>query len=88
MKIKKGFVLRSVAGQHVVIATGEASKEFYGMIKVNETGADIWQALIEECQEEEIVHRLVDKYKIDEDTARDSIRTFINKMDQAGFMTE
>lgn len=88
MKIKKGFVLRPVAGEYVVIATGEASKDFYGMVKLNETGADIWQALIEECQEEEIVQRLVDKYEIDEDTALSSIRKFVKKMEQAGFMAE
>lgn len=34
MKIKDGFVLRQVAGQGVVIATGEASKEFSGMVKL------------------------------------------------------
>ena len=32
MRIKKGFVLREVAGQIMVIATGEASKDFHGMI--------------------------------------------------------
>lgn len=88
MRIKKGFVLRPVAGEYVIIATGEASKEFYGMIKVNETGADIWQALIEECTEEEIVQRLTDKYEIDKDTALSSVQAFVKKMEQAGFMAE
>ena len=32
MRIKNGFVLREVAGQNMVIATGEASKDFHGMI--------------------------------------------------------
>ena len=31
MRIKNGFVLREVAGQIMVIATGEASKDFHGM---------------------------------------------------------
>ena len=43
MKIKDGFVLRQVAGQGVVIATGEASKEFSGMVKLNGTGSFIWE---------------------------------------------
>ena len=38
MRIKEGFVLREVAGQAMVIATGEASKEFHGMVKLNESG--------------------------------------------------
>ena len=35
MKLKPGFVLREVAGQALVIATGELSKQFKGMIKLN-----------------------------------------------------
>ena len=38
MKIKNGFVLRDVGGQAVVIAVGEASKTFHGMINLNATG--------------------------------------------------
>lgn len=45
MRIKDGFVMRDVAGQAVVIATGEASKDFHGMVKLNETGAVIWRGL-------------------------------------------
>ena len=42
MKIKDGFVLRDIAGDTVVIATGELSKTFHGMIKLNSTGKEIW----------------------------------------------
>lgn len=45
MKIKNGFVLRDVGGQAVVIAVGEASKTFHGMINLNVTGKEIWQEL-------------------------------------------
>ena len=45
MKIKNGFVLREVAGKAVVIAVGEASKSFHGMINLNGTGRDIWQGI-------------------------------------------
>ena len=38
MKIKDGFVLRDIAGDTVVIATGEISKTFHGMIRLNSTG--------------------------------------------------
>ncbi len=42
MKIKKGFVLRDVAGRSVVVATGAAAKRFRGMVMLNETGKEIW----------------------------------------------
>lgn len=39
IKIKEGFLLRKVAGDHVVVPVGEAGKVFHGMIRLNDTGA-------------------------------------------------
>lgn len=39
MKIKNGFILRNVSDAYVVVAVGEAAKDFNGMITLNETGA-------------------------------------------------
>ena len=44
MKIKNGFVVREIAGECVVVALGEASKVFNGIIKLNETGKIIWNS--------------------------------------------
>ena len=44
MKIKKGFVLRVVGGENVVVPVGAMSKVFHGMINLNETGAFIFRA--------------------------------------------
>lgn len=88
MKIKDGFVLRKVADQYVVIATGEASKDFYGMVKLNESGADIWQGLIDGCDEAGVVRRLMDKYDLEEEKAKESVKKFMEQMESAGFLTE
>ena len=47
MKIKNGFVVREIAGECVVVALGEASKIFNGIIKLNDTGRIIWNMLAE-----------------------------------------
>ena len=39
MKVKNGFILRKVGKQYVVAATGEASRNFTGMIRLNEEAA-------------------------------------------------
>ena len=39
MKIKKGFELRNVCGEHVVIATGIENVDFSKMITLNESAA-------------------------------------------------
>ena len=47
MKIKEGFILRQVAGTWVVLATGADTIDFNGMIKLNDTGAMLWNLLAE-----------------------------------------
>ena len=42
LKIKKGFILRKLGTEHMAVAIGEASRNFNGMIRLNETGAFYW----------------------------------------------
>ena len=60
MKIKAGFIKRDVAGKTMVVATGELSKQFKGMITLNETGKFIWEFLEKGATEEEIVEKLLE----------------------------
>jgi len=48
MKLKEGFMLRQVAGEHVVLPVG-ADVDFNGMITLNETGAFLWNRLEQEA---------------------------------------
>ena len=87
MRIRNGFVLREVAGQYVVIATGEATEHFHGMIRLNETGKDIWQALAHGCSEGEIAERITEIYSVDIEKAAADVRAMLEQMEQAGFLT-
>ena len=60
MRIKDGFVMREVAGQTMVIATGEASRNFHGMIKLNSTGKMIWEGLMQGLSRQEITERITE----------------------------
>ena len=44
MKIKEGFVLRQVAGQNIVLSTGN-ELDMNMMITLNDTGAFLWEHL-------------------------------------------
>ena len=86
MRVKDGFVLREVAGQTMVIATGEASKDFHGMIKLNKTGKEIWQGL-QACETEaQIVEKLQEKFEVESEKASEDVKAFINKMEEMGFL--
>lgn len=86
MRIKQGFVLREVAGRAVVIATGEASKAFHGMIKLNATGADIWRGLSEGLTDAQIADRLVERYGADGEAAAADVAAFVRDAREAGFL--
>lgn len=86
MRIKNGFVLREVAGQIMVIATGEASKDFHGMIKLNSTGKVIWLALQEGLEECAIAKRLQEQFDVDAEKALEDTRGFLKQMEEMGFL--
>ena len=86
MRIKKGFVLREVAGQIMVIATGEASKDFHGMIKLNSTGKEIWLGLQEGLSEEDIAKRMAEKFDVEQDKAAEDTHAFLKQMEEMGFL--
>ena len=84
MKRKNDFIIRKVAEQYVIVAIGEESKRFNGMIKVNTSGAFIWDLLENEIDLETIVKSILVKYDIDEDTARADAEKFIGVLKNAG----
>ena len=85
MKIKKGFVLRIVGGENVVVPVGEMSKTFHGMINLNETGAFMWKFFSEEHTLEEGVAALLTEYDVDEGRARADVEKFMNAVMKNGF---
>lgn len=85
MKIKKGFVIRKVGGDSVVVPVGEMSKKFHGMINLNETGAFLWQFYTEEHTLDEGVNALLSEYEVEETLARADVEQFIQTITENGF---
>ena len=84
VRIKDGFVLRDVAGQTVVIATGEASRDFHGMVKLNGTGRVIWEGLSRGDDAEDIAQELAKSYDVDLETAQRDVASFVATVQKAG----
>ena len=83
MKVKDGFILRKVGRQFVVAATGEASKNFNGMIRLNDEAAFAFGLLQEGISEEELVAALVEKYGGNEAEVRVDVANFLAKLGEA-----
>lgn len=86
MKIKKGFVCRTVGGEHVVVPVGEMTKVFHGMINLNETGAFLWRLFSDGATKESAVKALTIEYEVDEKLADADVEKFITVLEKNGFV--
>ena len=69
MQIKKDFTIQKVGSSYVAVAVGESSKNFHGMIRLNETGAFLWKLMAEkDCSEEDLVIAILAEYDVDRAT--------------------
>lgn len=87
MKLKNTFLLRSIAGQTVVLPTS-AELDLNMMITLNETGAFLWERLVEETDEAALVEALLGEYDVDADTAKNAVSGFVKKLRDNGFLAE
>ena len=83
MKIKDGFILRKVGKQYVVAATGEASRNFNGMIRLNDEAAFAFAQLQDGTTEEELVAALEEKYGGKAEEVRADVANFLAKLKEA-----
>lgn len=80
MKIKEGYILRNVAGSFVVVPVGNATLEYNGMMNLNETGAFLFEKMIEGISREDLIKALTDEYDVDDETAEKDVDAFIEKV--------
>ncbi len=84
MKLKYKFVTNEVAGKTVAVAVGEDLESFGGFIKLNETGAFIFNLLREEISKEEIVTAILGEYDVSEEQAVKSTEEFLEYLSSFG----
>lgn len=84
MKIKQDFVLRQVAGTHVVLPIGKATVDFNGMVTLNETGAFLWRLLEQGIAREALADALTAEYSVSRETALQDVDDFIAMLEPVG----
>lgn len=90
MKIKKNpeLIMRNIAGETVLIPTGSFAGKFNGIINFNGTAAFIWEKMEEVSSREELVQLILDRYEIDEDTARKDVNGFLDTAIHVGYAVD
>lgn len=88
MKIKEGYMLRNVAGNHVVVPLGKEAADFNGMVSLNDTGAFLWKLMEKGCTRDQLVEAVLGEYDTDEEEAGKAIDRFLRKVMENGFAEE
>lgn len=86
MKIKDGFIVRSVAGSNIVVPTGSARVDFNGIMTLNESGMFLWSILEKGAEKNDLLKAMLSEYDIDEATASADIDRFLSKLEEAGIV--
>ena len=88
MILKEGFILHNVGDEHMVVATGEAGKLFNGLVRNNGTANFIFERLLKETSEEQIVEAMLEKYDASREQIASDVKRVINQIREAGFLDE
>ena len=87
MKIKKGFVVKEIAGQNVVIALGSASKIFNGIIKLNDSARFVWDMLVLGKEKEEVIAAMSEEYEdVDREVLEKDFDAFVETLKGANIL--
>ena len=78
MQINKDFTIQRVGASYVAVPVGETSKTFHGMVRLNETGAFLWNLMVgADKTEEELVAALLDEYDVSREIAERDVHRVV-----------
>lgn len=87
MKTKKGFKLREVCGEKVLLAEGVENIDFSDIISMNSSSAYLWEQVEgKEFTTEDMAKLLTDEYEVEYDVALEDSRTLANQWYKYGII--
>ncbi len=87
MKIKKGFTLREIVGEKVIVGEGIEQVDFNRIISVNESAAYLWNALQgKDFTTGDAAAALQTEYEVDAATALQDVKELLNDWQEAGLL--
>ena len=85
MKIKEGFTLRTICGEHIVIGEGLSQVNFNRMLSLNGTAAWLWEQLQgREFSQEDAVNLLLDHYEVTPELAGEDVQKLMEQWKSLG----
>lgn len=85
MKTKKGFVLRNVCGENIIVAEGKENIDFTKIISMNETAAYLWKNVEgKDFDPDTLKNLLMKEHEVEETTADADAKTIAKQWIEAG----
>lgn len=89
MKLRKGFALREIGTDHVVVPEGIEVIDFNKLISLNGSAKYLWEALQgKDFTVQDVAKLLTDKYEVAEETAKADAAALIAKWTAIGLTEE
>lgn len=88
MHIPKGFHVRQILDETIAVPSGEVSKQFSGIVSLNEVGQFLFEQLQSEQTTESLVCALLDHYEVEQETAQKDVDEFLGHLRSAGLLVE
>lgn len=79
MKIKDGYILRSIAGENIVLPSGD-ELDLNIVITLNDSARFLWERLETGAEEAELVEALLGEYDVDRAAAEQAVTDFCEKL--------
>ena len=87
MKIKKGFVLRELAGEKIITGEGFEQIDFNKIVTLNATAAYIWENIGDkEFDKFFIAELLVSRYDVEKSVAENDAESLLNNWKEIGLI--
>ncbi len=86
MRQKKGFTLRTVCGEHVIVAEGLEVINFNKLLSLNESAAYLWEqaAALGDFTAEQLADKLCEEYEVTHEQALADVDKMIAQWQEIG----
>lgn len=86
MKIKKGYILRTVCGENVIVGEGLDAINFGRMLSLNETAAFLWKKAMEygDFTADSLADALCEEYDVDKVQALNDVKETLDNWTKLG----
>lgn len=88
LNARRGYVLREIAGEYLLIPVELADGSQSQMAVLNEVGSFLWEKLQEEQTVDTMVHALTGEYEVSREEAEADICEFLDHLERNQLLTK